>query len=497
MKTKMYVLVLLLLGFSTVLAQEIKNKDKKVNETVQTKTPNTTLSTGDEINFKDDEANTLITITDEGTVGSITLPSGSAPSTTANKLYNIGTSLFWNGSALGISVSSGWTDDGTVVRLTNSTDKVGIGTNTPLVNLDIRGASIDDAGIIYLGNSDRSHILDFFPGKETDPNPFVRWKSEDPLRFATDGDGFKEYMRIASNGNVGIGTTDPQSLLSVGGNGSSSYSIYGTNSNLGGVAVYGDASNTGNARNYGGHFTASGTDGVGVHGSASGTLGRGVYGYAGGANAYGVYGYASDDYGRGVYGYAPATTGYAGYFDGHLNATGNITGASKSFKIDHPLDPQNKYLLHTSVESPDMMNIYNGNVVLDGNGEAVVVMKDWFEALNMDFRYQLTCIGGFSPVYIAEEINNNQFKIAGGTSGMKVSWQVTGIRHDAYANANRIPVEEMKKEKERGKYLHPEAFNMPKTAGVDYDERMEEERMRMKEERVRMEEERTRMNGEK
>jgi len=88
-----------------------------------------------------------------------------------------------------------------------------------------------------------------------------------------------------------------------------------------------------------------------------------------------------------------------------------------------------------------MMNIYNGVAVLDSRGKAVVTLPDYFEALNKDFRYQLTCIGGAAPVYVAQEINDNRFLIAGGKPGLKVSWQVTGIRHDAYANAHRIPVE--------------------------------------------------------
>ncbi len=41
---------------------------------------------------------------------------------------------------------------------------------------------------------------------------------------------------------------------------------------------------------------------------------------------------------------------------------------------------------------------------------------------------------------------------------MKSFWQVTGIRQDAWANNNRIPIEEAKSERERGYYLHPEAF---------------------------------------
>ena len=106
-----------------------------------------------------------------------------------------------------------------------------------------------------------------------------------------------------------------------------------------------------------------------------------------------------------------------------------------------------------------MKNVYDGVAVLDENGEASVELPEWFEALNKDFRYQLTCIGGFAQVYIAKEISENRFKVAGGFSGLKVSWQVTGIRQDAWANANRIKVEEEKPEGERGSYLHPEVYN--------------------------------------
>jgi len=141
----------------------------------------------------------------------------------------------------------------------------------------------------------------------------------------------------------------------------------------------------------------------------------------------------------------------------NLDVTGTLTKPSGSFKIDHPLDPANKYLYHSFVESPDMMNIYNGVVVLDKRGRAVVQLPDYFEALNQDFRYQLTSIGRFMPVFVAQEIKGNKFTIAGGRPGAKISWQVTGIRHDAYAEAHRIRVEE-DKGKERGTYLHPELF---------------------------------------
>ncbi|KPL08107.1 hypothetical protein AMJ85_08840 [candidate division BRC1 bacterium SM23_51] len=159
---------------------------------------------------------------------------------------------------------------------------------------------------------------------------------------------------------------------------------------------------------------------------------------------------------------------YAGYFQGNVNINGTLTKTLGSFKIDHPLDPANKYLYHSFVESPDMMNVYNGCVVLDGNGEAVVTLPDWFEALNKDFRYQLTAIGAPGPnLYVAEEIHGNQFRIAGGGPGLKVSWQVTGIRQDAYANAHRIPVEEVKPTEEQGTFLHPDEHGQPRAKSLD------------------------------
>jgi hypothetical protein len=197
-----------------------------------------------------------------------------------------------------------------------------------------------------------------------------------------------------------------------------------------------------------------------------------VYGFASGGSGSntGVYGYAyGSGYNYGVFGYASGGSfNCAGYFSGNVVVTGTLSKGGGSFKIDHPLDPENKYLYHSFVESPDMMNVYNGNVVLDGNGEAVVTMPEWFDALNRDFRYQLTAIGAPGPnLYIAEEMTGNRFRIAGGAPGMKVSWLVTGIRQDPFANAYRIPVEADKPADERGSYLHPELYQMPEGMRVD------------------------------
>ncbi len=185
---------------------------------------------------------------------------------------------------------------------------------------------------------------------------------------------------------------------------------------------------------------------------------HGVHGVSGSGN--GVQGYSNT--GIGVYGIS--SSGPAGFFQGNVTVTGTLTKGGGSFKIDHPLDPTNKYLSHSFVESPDMMNVYNGNITLDENGTAWVVLPEWFEALNRDFRYQLTSIGAPGNPYVAAKVANNRFKIAGGAPGCEVSWQITGVRQDAWANAHRILIEQEKPEKERGTYLHPDALPQPAAA---------------------------------
>lgn len=128
------------------------------------------------------------------------------------------------------------------------------------------------------------------------------------------------------------------------------------------------------------------------------------------------------------------------YLNGDLHVGGTLYKAAGSFRIDDPLDPGHKYLQHSFVESPDMMDIYNGVITLGESGAAEIQLPSYFEALNRDFRYQLTPIGRPASLYIAKEIANNRFTIAGGRPGLRVSWQVTGIRHDAYANRHRIVV---------------------------------------------------------
>ena len=170
---------------------------------------------------------------------------------------------------------------------------------------------------------------------------------------------------------------------------------------------------------------------------------------------------------------AAATTAarrYAGYFNGPVHVNGALSKSSGSFKIDHPLDPANRYLYHSFVESPDMMNVYNGNVVTDADGYATVTLPEWFEALNRDFRYQLTVIGQFAQAIVDREVEDNSFVIRTNLSNVEVSWQVTGIRQDAWANAHRVPVEEDKPAEEIGTYLAPEVWGLPEELGLPWQQ---------------------------
>jgi hypothetical protein len=221
----------------------------------------------------------------------------------------------------------------------------------------------------------------------------------------------------------------------------------------------------------------TGSTGIGVWGSHE-SSGWGVFGYApSGRGVYGgtqsdtgVYGNAGASTGTnyGVYGRTQSPDGYAGYFSGDVHVTGDLSASgTKPFKINHPLDPANQYLFHYSVESPEVLNQYTGNVTLNEDGTAWVTLPAWFEAINRDYRYQLTCIGDFAPVYTAQEIQDNRFQIAGGEPGLKVSWEVTALRSDPYLEYYDPPVEMDKPAEARGTYLHPEFFGQPPALGLD------------------------------
>lgn len=230
---------------------------------------------------------------------------------------------------------------------------------------------------------------------------------------------------------------------------------------------------------------STGVDGIGVLGSSNGTGGVGVQGISTGARGVqgnsdvlgGVVGVSTS--GDGIGGVACSScsgpsavfgTGkLAGAFSGNVGVTGDlsVTGV-KAFHIDHPLDPANKYLNHFAIESNEVLNTYSGNVITDSTGTATVNLPDYFQALNSDYRYQLTIVGQFAQAIILNEIENNSFIIKTDKPSVKVSWQVTGVRSDAFVKTYPVPVEEDKLAQERGYYLAPELFGQPEERSISW-----------------------------
>jgi hypothetical protein len=299
-------------------------------------------------------------------------------------------------------------------------------------------------------------------------------------------------MTVSPGGNVGIGTVspDPVSKLNVVNSAADGVGVYGAaNSGFASRGVWGQADQGTGV--YGTSNSAQGVDSAGVLGRNTANNGTGVTGEANsGSEAYGVWGKSTGGYG--VYAEGPigirafsnsvpagsavgaAIIGIgengssAGSFVGNVYVVGDVIESKGLIRIDHPLDPANKYLSHSSVTSTEMMNIYNGNVVTDATGFAKVSLPDYFEALNKDFRYQLTVIGQFAQAIVSKKIQNNRFMIRTDKPNVEVSWQVTGVRQDPYAKAHPIEVEKIKPEGEHGKYLAPELYGQPKDKGINY-----------------------------
>ena len=273
---------------------------------------------------------------------------------------------------------------------------------------------------------------------------------------------------IGGNNTGGIG------IVTSGGNATSSNLEGDTIGGDGVVATGGDTSGT----LFGGDFPGSGVNATGGK-SSLGIGGVGVFATGGISRDSGGFVHQGG-VGLVATGGSGNPSGRAALFRGDVDINGNLdvsgpagggnitaTG-TKNFKIDHPLDPENKYLLHASIESSEVLNVYSGNVVTNAKGEAVVTLPEWFEALNRDLRYQLTVIGTFAQVIVAEKIKQNRFVIRTSAPNVEVSWQVTGVRSDAVMRKHPFKAEEDKPERERGTYLTPELFGKPDVRGVDW-----------------------------
>ena len=338
-----------------------------------------------------------------------------------------------------------------------SAGNVGIATTSPGATLDVNGTAVIRSSATVNGTLGAGPIT------------ATSTSSGGTGVFANAGSS------TASNGVIAYGATGVAGYTTVAG----SIALYGNAGNstasngvvgYGATGVAGNSTITGSYGTYGSGSTGvwGNSTGTGANVGVTGSGGTGVYGVG---DTWGVLGQSNSASGSGG-GFGNSSTGdalftynqsggWAAFFDGDVDVDGNLSKAGGSFKIDHPLDPANKYLYHSFVESPDMMNIYNGNATTDEQGSAVVQLPEWFETLNRDFRYQLTVMGQFAQAIVASKVANHQFSIKTDKPNVEVSWQVTGIRQDAWANAHRIPVEVEKAQADRGLYLHPELFGAP------------------------------------
>lgn len=238
--------------------------------------------------------------------------------------------------------------------------------------------------------------------------------------------------------------------------------LWALSSSPAGTAVSAHASaTTGLTTGVIGRVDSSTDEATGVYAAAAaaGGLTTGVWGLvaSGDDGAAGVYGSALGTTGEnfGVFGAAESQDGYGVYSLGRTGASG-----TKAFQIDHPLDPENKYLVHYSAEGPEPILMYRGTVVLDESGGAVVTLPEYAASIAINLGYHLTPVGGAAPLlHVAEKEAQGTFRIAGGTAGLEVCWIVTGKRNDAWVERYGAPVELTKPLSAQGRYLHPELYN--------------------------------------
>ncbi len=341
-------------------------------------------------------------------------------------------------------------------------------------------------GVVGISNSTVGRGLYGYATANTGANFGVYGISNSPS-----GSGVYGYGNSSGGQSVGVhGVTESPTGRAVFGEvlATSGYNngVYGLSPSTGARAVVGYASAT-TGYTIGGYFEAASNDGVGLMGLAAAltgqteggffqsqaSAGRGVVGMttAGGATAtpYGVRGQAST-----------ATLGYGVYAVGDMGASG-----LKPFRIDHPADPENKYLLHYAAESPEVINFYSGKVTLDASGGTLVELPAYFASINKDPRYMLTAVGTPMPLlHVAEEISEAAllageqaapgvappictFRIGGGIPGGRVSWRVEALRNDLRVRLHGAPVEREKGDPERGRYQHPEYYGKPVEMGMD------------------------------
>ncbi len=330
-------------------------------------------------------------------------------------------------------------------------DYVGIGTTEPWAGLHVKGNEYPRSFVFIQSDSAQDAGIRLYSGDTVKWHIFNSATDYDGLRIYNSSGAQTVFFARQDNGNVGIGTDIPSARLHV-------YQPMGT-------AIAGIDGSTSNYGYVG--YSSAGVLGYSSNQSA-------VHGY--GYTYRGVYG--QSEFGVGVYGLSD--TDYAGYFFGPVHVTGALSKGSGTFLIDHPLDPENKLLSHSFVESPEDLLIYRGKVRLDASGQATVELPDYFPALTEESgaTVHLTSVGRPFPAGYDWNAGGTGFT-AYGEPGREVSWMVMADRDDPVIHQLRRPVEEDKgpdnKLCDRGELLYPTAYGYPESMGKDYKDREEME----------------------
>lgn len=377
---------------------------------------------------------------------------------------------------------------------------VGIGTNTPNTLLDVAG-TLSTTGLRMPTGAASGRVL------TSDASGNASWQDSSGFTLPYSGTG-----SLASNATFNVINTNT-AIDSTGIRGISTspsnytMGVWGQSDSQTGIGVFGWATSSGDQTNMGVYGRSNSTNGIGVYGIAQASSGpgkAGVYGFsplsgAGvyGAGHYGVRAYGtgtapsllaegvvsstiairaivdhvdgygiysearSDGFNFGVYGRSLSLNGYGVYSQGRFAVNG-----TKSFQIDHPLDPEHKFLNHYCTESSEPINAYSGVVRTDAGGYAWVQLPDYVEVINKDYRYQLTVLDdadaqGFVLAKVSKKLHDGRFQIRTSAPGVEVSWEIKGTRNDRFVQEYDAPVEVEKPKQWQGRYLMPQLYGQP------------------------------------
>lgn len=349
--------------------------------------------------------------------------------------------------------------------------------------------------ILSINASDQLQVSHSGVGIGTTPAPGYSLNLIKPMKLYSDTD-VQDGFDITMTGD------DSHGLESIAYGNGQAIGVLGRASQSTGIGVYGDnvgsatgvgvrgfgwgSSSTG-VQGVGGSFGVEGLsdNGYGVRGQSTASHGvigfsnvEAVVGVTTGANKAASHGYTSVAGSDGGWFVSAATTGDG---VGVIGSTGSAAGhgvqsfgrfmstGTKAFRIDHPLEPETKFLSHYCSEGPEPMNVYSGVVTTGTDGFANVELPDYFASINRDPRIQLTVDDSgedFVMVKVVGGIQDNAFRVRTSKPGVKVYWQVSGVRNDRFIQRYGAPVEVEKSPSEVGKYQHPELYDAEPSQGL-------------------------------